>query len=76
MKDGREGGRVTYSWGVCAVGRGYGGIGGARDGGGGWHASGTKPGESCDGRCRRNSRVRADAQMKPDHAAILMRRSE
>ena len=41
MKDGREGGRVTYSWGVCAVGRGYGGIGGVRDVGGGWHASGT-----------------------------------
>ena len=41
MKDGREGGRVTYSWGMCAVARGYGGIGGVRDGGGGWYASGT-----------------------------------
>ena len=28
---------------MCVVGHGYGGMGGRRDGGGGWYACGTKP---------------------------------
>ena len=29
---------------MCVVGHGYGGLGGGRDGGGGWYACGTKTG--------------------------------
>ena len=39
-----EGGQVRHSWCVCVAGRGCGGLGGGRDGGGGWHACGRKPG--------------------------------
>ena len=39
-----EGGRVSHSLCMCAVGYGYCGLGGGRDGSGEWQASGTKPG--------------------------------
>ena len=38
-----EGGRVSHSWCMCVVSDSYGRLGGGRDGGGGWHACGTKP---------------------------------
>ena len=37
-----EGGRVSYSWCVCLVGHRYGGMGGGRNGAGGYHACGRK----------------------------------
>ena len=40
-----EGGRVSRSWCMGIVSDGYGGLGGSMDGGGGWYACGTKPGE-------------------------------
>ena len=39
-----EGGRVDHSWCMGVVSHGYGWLGEGRDGGGGWLASGTKPG--------------------------------
>ena len=36
-----EGGRVSHSWCMVVVSHGYGGLGGGRDGGGGWYACGT-----------------------------------
>ena len=39
-----EGGRFNHSWCMGVVGDGYGGLDGAWDGGGGWHACGKKPG--------------------------------
>ena len=38
-----EGGLVSYSWCMCVVSYGYGGLGGGRDGSGGWYTYGTKP---------------------------------
>ena len=38
-----EGGQVSHSWWMRVVSHGYGGLGGDRDGGGGWYACGTKP---------------------------------
>ena len=38
-----EGGRVSHSLCLCVVSHGYGGLGGGRDGGGGWYACRTKP---------------------------------
>ena len=38
-----EGGQVSHSWSMGVVSRRYGGLGGGRDGGGGWLACGTKP---------------------------------
>ena len=38
-----EGGRVSHTWCVCVVSHGYVGLGGGRDGGGGWSACETKP---------------------------------
>ena len=37
-----EAGRVSHNWCMCVAGHGYGGLGGIRDEGGGWHAYGTK----------------------------------
>ena len=56
-----EGGRVSHSWCMCVVGHGNSGLGVGRDGGGGWHAYGTKPG-GCPhfGGCRSTFRVRGD----------------
>ena len=33
-----EGGLVSPCWCMCIVSHGYGGLGGSRDGGGGWYA--------------------------------------
>ena len=33
-----EGGRVSHSCCMCVVGHGFGGLGGGRNGGGGWNA--------------------------------------
>ena len=41
-----EGGRVDHSWCMGVVSHGYGWLGEGRDGGGGWLASGTKPGDA------------------------------
>ena len=38
-----ESGRVSHSWCRCVVSHGYGGLGGGRDGGGGWYVCDTKP---------------------------------
>ena len=38
-----EGGQVSYSWCMCAVSHGCGGLGVGRDGGGGWYACRSKP---------------------------------
>ena len=38
-----KGGRVSHSWCMWVVSRGYGGLGRGRDGGGGWYACETKP---------------------------------
>ena len=35
---------ASHSSCVCVVSHGYGGLGGGRDGGGGWYSCGTKPG--------------------------------
>ena len=39
-----EGERVNHSWCMGVVGHGYGGLGGDRDGGGGWYSCVTRPG--------------------------------
>ena len=39
-----EGGQDGHRWYMCVIGHGYGGLGGGRDGGGGWYACKTKPG--------------------------------
>ena len=39
-----EGERVSHSWYMGVVSHGDGGLIGGRDGGGAWHACGTKPG--------------------------------
>ena len=50
-----------FQW-ICVVCDGYGGFGGRRDEGGGWHACGTKPGDwSHVGRCREIGRMSGDA---------------
>ena len=38
-----EGGGVSHTWCMGVVSHEYGGMGVGRDGGGGWHACGTKP---------------------------------
>ena len=38
-----EGGRVSHIWCKCVLSQGYDGLGGGRNGGGGWHVCWTKP---------------------------------
>ena len=71
-----EGGQVSHIWCIGVVSHGYGGLGGGRDGGGGWYACRTKLGgwsHVC--RCRSTSRVRGDALMTPDRTVIQVRSS-
>ena len=71
-----EGGRVSHSLCMCVVSRGYGGLGGGRDGGGGWYACGTTSGGwSYVGKCLSTSRVRSDTLMILDHATVQVRSS-
>ena len=67
-----EGGRINCSWWTCVVSRSYGGLGGDRDGGGGWLACGTQPG----GLCRMSwdagelPKCEVKTLMTPDHTAF------
>ena len=61
-----EGGRVSHSWLMCVVGRGYGELSNGMDGG--WYAFEIKSGVwSLVGRYRRTSRVPGDTLIAPDH---------
>ena len=67
---------------MCVVSHGHGGLGGGRDGGGGWYACGTKTRErrKTRGLIERRQmpehfRVRGDTLMTPDHTAVQVRSS-
>ena len=68
-----EGGRVSHSWCMWAVGTVNGRLGEGRDGGGEWYACGPKPrGWSHVGRSRSTSWVRGDTLMTPDHSTFYV----
>ena len=56
-----QGGRVNHSWCMCVVLNAHGGMGGNRDGDGGWYVCGTKPG---------GSRMTGDAGALPEYKVI------
>ena len=72
-----EGGRVSHSWCLCIVNHGYGGLGGGRDGCGGWYVCGTKPGgvRCMSGVAGALPECEVKKLMTPDHTAIQVRTS-
>ena len=61
---------------MCVVCLGYGGLGGCRDGGGGWYECGTKPGVGLlSAGVGSLPECGVKTPVTPDHTAFLMRSS-
>ena len=68
-----EGGQVSHWWCTCVVSHGNGGLGGSRDGGGGWTACETKGVGRMPGDARALPESEVKTLMTPDHTTIQMR---